>query len=121
MRASSLAALRLIRIENFTPDSRPVQNWISGIAEPLNSYGEVVKIFQVALNRMTNHVRPAAPKLGGSLIERGDQRGRKSRGNLVHGTNKLNDIKLPHSNLNELARQQTRTLMLLSFDGPSTG
>lgn len=100
MRASSLAALRLTRIENFTPDLRPVQDWIRGITEPLNGYGEVVKVLQVALNRMTNHVRPAAPKLGGSLIQCGDQRSRKSRGNLVHGIVKYNDVKLVYSNLN---------------------
>ena len=67
-----MAALPLIRIEKLTPDLMPIQYRIAGIAEPVDSDREIVKVFEIVLNSETDDFRPAATKLLSSQIQRID-------------------------------------------------
>ena len=70
------------------PHAFPVQDRVGGITKALHGRGQIVKILKIALNRLANHIRPAASELDGSLIKRAKDSIRKPGGNLVHG--KLN-------------------------------
>ncbi len=62
-RRNSLAALPLIRIEKFTPDLKPIQYRVAGVAEPVDSDREVVKVLEIVLNSETDDICPATAKL----------------------------------------------------------
>ena len=72
-RCNSLAALRLIRIEKFTPDLVPVQHRIVGVAETVDGCGQIVEILNVAFDRLADNVCPAAPQLRRGAVQRTDQ------------------------------------------------
>lgn len=74
IRASFLAALRLIRIEQVTPDFIPVEDGVRGVTKPLQGHCEIVVVLQVAFQRFANHLRPASPELGRSGVQRFDHR-----------------------------------------------
>ena len=63
----------------------PVQDSVGGITKAPHGRGQIVQVLKVALNRLANHIRPAAPELGGRLVERIKDRIRKLDDYLVHG------------------------------------
>ena len=98
IRPSSLAALCLIRIEKFTPDLVPVQHRIAGVAEPVDSNGEIVEVFEIVLDGEADDVRPAAAELLRDRIQRIDHRVRQSRCHLLgHGSSNLGRSELHQS------------------------
>ncbi|MDE0703208.1 MAG: hypothetical protein OXH59_05745 [Rhodospirillaceae bacterium] len=84
-RRSSPAALPSIRIEQVTPNDIPVQHRLRGILEPFDGNGQIVEIFEITLDRLTDDFGAAPAQPTGRPVERLDDRiGKAGRDLLCH-------------------------------------
>ena len=85
IRARSLAALPLIRIEKLTLHLIPIQHGIIGVMEPFDGDGKIVKVLEVSFNRLPDDLRPAPVQLRRSGVQRFDNGIGEAGGDLAHG------------------------------------
>ena len=85
IRARSLAALPLIRIEKLTLHLIPIQHGIIGVMEPFDSDRKIVKVLEVSFNRLPDDLRPAPVQLRRSGVQRFDNGIGEAGGDLAHG------------------------------------
>ena len=85
IRARSLAALPLIRIEKLTLHLIPIQHGIIGVLEPFDGDRKIVKVLEVSFNRLPDDLRPAPVQLRRSGVQRFDNGIGEAGGDLAHG------------------------------------
>ena len=80
----STVALCLIRIEEFPSNLFPFQDRIAGVAKPLRSDREIVKVFKILFDGQTEHIRTPTSQFSRGPIQRIDYRVRQSCSDLLH-------------------------------------
>ncbi len=66
------------------PDPIPIQYRVGGVAKPLQSYGEVVKVLQIPFQRLAHDVGAASLEFHGSRVQRFDEFMGHVRAYLMH-------------------------------------
>ena len=62
----------LICMEKLTADPIPVENWIVGVADPLDGYREIVEVLKIPLDRSANDFRSAESEMDCCRVQRFD-------------------------------------------------